>query len=438
MKSSAGVAVSLLIASLVLAGSACRAAESPVSGQAIDQRIQQYRTAEVTLRVTDAAGKPVAGTDVAIEMVRHKFLFGCNAFMLERCGTNSLDQRYAQRFSALFNYATLPFYWNAYEPRPGRTEQARLTKMAGWCRAGGIRPKGHPLCWHESAPRWLEGKPTDEIRRLQVARVEREVQAFKGLIDTWDVVNEVMSTPRVDKNNPVTRLCNERGPLDLIRTMFTASRGANPKAMLILNDYDTSPACSAQTGKFLEAGIPIDVIGIQSHFHTGCARSEETWAACQRFAKLGRPLHFTETTILSGRLKTDNDWNRTQSGWNTTAEGEQLQARQAVEFYRLLFSHPAVEALTWWDFSDLGAWMGAPSGLVRKDMSPKPAYDALVKLVKGQWWTGPLKLTTDAAGEVSFHGYLGQYAIQSGGGRAEFGVARCGKELLTVSIPAAR
>lgn len=61
--------------------------------------------------------------------------------------------------------------------------------------------------------------------------------------------------------------------------------------------------------------------------------------------------------------------------------------------YTLLYSHPAVQAITWWDFSDHHAWMGAPSGLVRADMSPKPLYERLLRLVWGEWatrWRGPV------------------------------------------------
>jgi hypothetical protein len=44
-------------------------------------------------------------------------------------------------------------------------------------------------------------------------------------------------------------------------------------------------------------------------------------------------------------------------------------------FYTLLFSHPAVAALIWWDLSDRGALPGAPAGLLREDVGFKPAYD---------------------------------------------------------------
>ena len=90
-------------------------------------------------------------------------------------------------------------------------------------------------------------------------------------------------------------------------------------------------------------------------------------AVCQSYAKLGLPIHFTETTLLSGvRDRQNNAWG------STTHEAETTQAHNAANFYMALFAHPAVQALTWWDFSDYHAWQNAPAGLVRADMSPKP------------------------------------------------------------------
>jgi hypothetical protein len=78
----------------------------------------------------------------------------------------------------------------------------------------------------------------------------------------------------------------------------------------------------------------------------------------------------------------------------------------------MLFSHPAVEAITWWDFSDYQAWQQAPAGLVRKDMSPKPAYDELKKLIKGRWWT-TAEVATGDDGAVTTRGFLGDYRIRA-------------------------
>ena len=76
---------------------------------------------------------------------------------------------------------------------------------------------------------------------------------------------------------------------------------------------------------------------------------------------------------------------------------------------------PSTPAITWWDFYD-GCWLGAPSGLLREDMSPKPAYVELKKLIKDKWWTGPQKLKTDAQGRATFRGFLGGFGKLAGCG----------------------
>ena len=161
--------------------------------------------------------------------------------------------------------------------------------------------------------------------------------------------------------------------------------------------------------------------------HGGYWGAARAWAVCERFAKFGKPLHFTETTILSGR--------RAKGGWSTSPEGEQRQARQAVEFYRTLFSHPAVEAIVWWDFSDQGAWQRAPAGMLRADLSPKPLYLALKKLIRRDWWTGPLARTTDAEGRVRFTGFLGEYEVAAAGRTASFRLDAPGACRVTATLP---
>ena len=109
---------------------------------------------------------------------------------------------------------------------------------------------------------------------------------------------------------------------------------------------------------------------------------------------------------------------------------------QVAELYRVLFSHPAVEAVTWWDFCDQGAWQGAPAGFLRDDTTPKPSYEALKRLIKKDWWTGPLKLTTDAAGRVTFRGFLGDYTIRTKAGQGAASLDRPGKQRRSVTVRA--
>lgn len=85
-----------------------------------------------------------------------------------------------------------------------------------------------------------------------------------------DVINEVVIMPIFNKyDNGLTRVCKELGRINLIKTVFEAARSTNPKATLILNDFDISPAYDILIEGCLEAGIEIDIIGIQSHMHQG-------------------------------------------------------------------------------------------------------------------------------------------------------------------------
>ena len=198
---------------------------------------------------------------------------------------------------------------------------------------------------------------------------------------------------------------------------FKSARKASPKATLLINDYRTDPSYAEKVISQLvdDSGQPLyDVIGIQSHMHGAYWGAQKAWEICERFAKFGKPLHFTETTLVSGEQGWDLRQQRKDLNfrWVSTSEGEKRQAQQVAEFYRVLFSHPAVEAITWWDFTDQNAWQQAPAGLVRDDMSPKPAYEELERLIKSNWWT---QTETDVAagGNTSFHGYFGQYEVNT-------------------------
>jgi GH35 family endo-1,4-beta-xylanase len=400
----------------------------PRNNQQIQRDIQRHRTAEITLTVVDEDGRPLSNCPVEVQQTRHRFLFGCNAYRLFQIEDPELQRAYEERFSDLLNFATLPFYWGSYEPQPGEPRAESRHEMARWCSAHGIRPKGHPLCWHEVPAPSLDDASVEEVETRQMERIEREVSEFAGEIDTWDVLNEGVVMPTEQWSDaPVGRLCGEIGAVELIKRCFERARAANPDATLLLNDYIVTEDYADLIEQCLDAGVEIDVIGIQSHQHAGYWGAEKAWEVCERFARFDLPLHFTETTLVSGRLKTDDDWKNRDRDWPTTPEGEARQAEQTVEFYRTLFSHPAVEAITWWDFSDYGAWMGAPAGFLRKDMTPKPAYTALHELIKDKWWTGPLKLTTDAEGHVRFRGYRGSYRLSVDGTTATFSADEIGK-----------
>ncbi len=381
-----------------------------------------HRKANARLQLKKADGTPLAGATVRIDQTGHQFLFGCGAFdtvaMMkipdEKHKAFLLDRM--QKWLGLFNYGTLPFYWGRYEPAEGQTAYAETLAAAKWLRERNVQVKGHPLCWHTVCASWLLQYDNDEIFRRQIDRIHRDVTAYKGVIDLWDVINEVVIMPDFDRyDNAVTRICREKGRMELVKAVFAAAKESNPEATLLINDFNTSEAYAQLIESLLEAGVPISAIGIQSHQHQGYWGLEKLHTVLERFSRFGLPIHFTENTLVSGDIMPAhivdlNDWQ--VDAWPSTPEGEERQAREISEMYFVLFAHPLVEAITTWDFND-GCWLKAPSGFVHEDNSLKPSYEALRQLIHGAWETH-LSLTADENGRVDFTGFKGDYALRCG------------------------
>lgn len=410
-----------------------------------DSLIREHRTADAVVTVT-LGGAPLANRQVTVAQRNHKFLFGNIGFDFIPLANDEVEgeeraklEGLAEKWLAVFNFATLPFYWGRFESERGRPDTARLLTTASWFADRGVAVKGHPLCWHTVQPDWLLPLSDDEILEAQKARIRREVTDFSGVIDTWDAINEAVIMPVFENGeNGITRICLANGRIATVRMAFETARESNPKAFLLLNDFDMSTAYECLIEGVLEAGIKIDALGLQSHMHQGYWGEEKILKILDRFARYGLPIHFTESTLVSGHLMPPeiedlNDYQVTD--WPSTPEGEARQADELVRHYKTLLSHPAVEAMTYWGLPD-GGWLNAPTGLVRLDGSPKPAYDALLGLVKGEWWLPPTPMTTDAEGRLRFDGFLGTYEISSEEGSASFQLERKGPAEVEIRLEA--
>lgn len=385
-----------------------------------------HRKAQAVLKILNPDGTPAAGKTVRADQTSAKFLFGCGAF--DSVALMKTEDEKAKAFLGermekwlkLFNYGTLPFYWGRYEPVEGQTAYPETMAAAKWLKERNVTVKGHPLCWHTACADWLMKLDNAEILRRQLERIHRDVTAFRGVIDMWDAINEVVIMPVFDKyDNAITRICQELGRVPLVKKVFAAAKESNPDAVFLINDFNTSPAYEHLLEDLLAADVPIDVIGIQSHQHQGFWGVDKLNDVLARFSRFGLPIHFTENTLISGKIMPAyiedlNDWQ--VDSWPSTPEGEERQAREISEMYTVLFEHPQVEAITTWDFND-GCWLKAPSGFVHEDNSEKPAYYALESLIHGAWETHET-LTADAEGRIAFSGFKGGYELKTDSGRA--------------------
>ena len=381
--------------------------------------IERNRKADATLRVTDAGGRPVAGARVTATQTGQEFLFGCNIFGFDHCGDAARDAAYKQRFEGLFNYATVGFYWRWYESERGRPNYAYTDQVVAWCVEHGIRLKGHPLLWGNEAgvPPWSKGQPAPELQR---ARVQEIMTRYRGKIGNWEVVNEPSheAQPKIDEP-------------------YRWARAADPAAHLIVNDYyvfaDGAPGFLKLLTEAQRAGVPFDGIGIQAHEpRTRRFPLERVQAILDRYAALGKTLQITEYEPTSGGAPIEG--SHLAGVWDEAA-----QADYAEKFYRVCFAHPAMRAITWWDLSDRGSWLPG-GGLVRADMSPKPVYARLRKLIREDWSTR-FEGATGADGRCAFRGFRGAYrvTVAAGGAKAEqdFELTKDGPREIVVRLAAA-
>jgi GH35 family endo-1,4-beta-xylanase len=121
-----------------------------------------------------------------------------------------------------------------------------------------------------------------------------------------------------------------------------------------------------------------------------------------QYAKLGVPVNISEITI---------------SAHPQLGDGFAFQKEVTERLYRLWFSHHATNGIIWWNMVDDTALVDPTrnenifkGGLLNRDMSPKPVWDAIERLIKKEWHTSE-RLAYDVVGSRSFRGFYGDYKV---------------------------
>lgn len=82
-----------------------------------------HRVGERILQLVDAAGVPLADTDVTVSQTRHAFGFGSTGFeLIPHANGESDDSALVDDWLGVFDTATVPFYRGDFEPQPGVTQ----------------------------------------------------------------------------------------------------------------------------------------------------------------------------------------------------------------------------------------------------------------------------------------------------------------------------
>lgn len=364
------------------------------------ERIEQYRKSDLTVRIVDDHGRPLRGARIRAHMLRHAYGFG--SFMepsLVEQGPDPDADQHRYWFLKLFNRATVPIYWADWGWADSQVRD-RYLRMAQWARDNDLAIRGHVLVYprFDILPAFMgrfRNSPA-EFQSKILAHISECVQATNpyGFRD-YDVTNELRDA------GDVLNVVGREGVVQ----WFAEARNFNSVSRMGLNEYGIltrGGATETEQGNYedwlrylSEHGQAADVIGIQGHFDNDVTAPERIWEILDRFAQFHVPVHITEFDLLS--------------------PDEEGQARYLRDFYTAVFSHPATEAITCWGFWEGQMWRPGAAWF-REDWSLKPAAQAYIDLVLGEWWTD-VSGRTDVNGEFRVSGFLGDYeiAVTSGG-----------------------
>ena len=393
---------SFLPAFLFVSLSCSAAPDPPFLLKEADARIEQIRKADAKIVVMGPNGRPMRDVKVQWVQTRHAFLFGCAALSLLNHKDAVQEAAYQKRFGDLFNFATVLTYWQDTDPEPDRRDLEKLAARVKRLNEMNIRVKGHPLILAGAAPGWAPKDP-DQVRDITHKRITDLVTRFRDKIEVWDVVGDATTAAGVQ--NGLGAWARQAGPVQFTADALTWARAANPHATLLYNDWKLDADYINLVKGVEKANAPLDVLGLEAHMGGGAEWPlTKVWETAEMFRPLGKSLHFSEITVPSDDPKADHS-----KSWPSTPEGEKRQADYVEKLYTIMFSHPSVQGIAWWNFVD-GDWDRNPGGLLRADLSSKPAYERLHHLIQEKWHTEATG-KTDASGAVTFRGFAGRYKI---------------------------
>lgn len=246
--------------------------------------------------------------------------------------------------------------WAELEPQAGdrRTHGAdRLVDFAG---RNSMAVRGHTLLWHESEPRWLADLSTRGTAAAMAQHIDATMLHWRGRVSTWDVVNEAVA-PEHGRPDFLRRtgLLNRLGP-DYLTQAFHIARAADPTARLAYNDFGCEHATAWSRRRrlgvlgllraLLQAGAPVQVLGVQAHLQAGQAFEAGEWRAfLAEVAALGLTIEVTELDVNCRALPP------------AAATRDAAAADLVRRFLEATLAEPAVRAVVTWGLTDRHSWI---------------------------------------------------------------------------------
>ncbi len=277
-------------------------------------------------------------------------------------------------------------------------------KMIEYGKKHSIKINGHTLIWHSQLPAFVRNmKDADSVKEFFTGHINTVAGRYSGKIASWDVVNEALNE---DGTMRKTIFLEKIGD-DYVTEAFRLAQAASPNTELVYNDYNNEQpkkraGCIGLIKKIQAAGVRIDAVGIQGHWHAGRIPLKDIEESLLEYSALGLKVMITELDIeVLPRNFQGADVNQQVAGnpaldpyVNGLPDSVQQQLANDYEaLFDLFLKHKdKITRVTFWGVNDGQSWLnGWPVRgrtnyplLFDREFKPKPAYYKVMALKTGE------------------------------------------------------
>jgi endo-1,4-beta-xylanase len=190
---------------------------------------------------------------------------------------------------------------DATEPNRGQFNFSSGDQIYNWATQRGMKVRGHTLAWHAQQPGWMQSLSGSSLRQAMIDHINGVMAHYKGKLAAWDVVNEAFAENGSRRSSNLQSTGN-----DWIEVAFRTARSADPSVKLCYNDYNIENWTYAKTQgvynmikDFKSRGVPIDCVGLQTHFTGGSSLPSNFQTTLSSFAALGVDVALTEVDVTN-------------------------------------------------------------------------------------------------------------------------------------------
>jgi endo-1,4-beta-xylanase len=349
------------------------------------KRIETIRKGNFIIQVTQN-GVAIPNKDLNIKLIKHHFPFGAAVNAEDVVEDNFKYKNFKKAFSlAVFENDLKIKSWSREKNRERTLEAMDILKKDN------IQTKGHVLIWpgfRYLTPEVKANKDNPEkVTQLVKAHVADILNATKGKVSHWDVVNECYT------NKDLQEITNSE---DILYEGFRLAKEMQPSTYRFINEYGIISKGGLDTKKqqwyydFIKridanTGGLVQGIGIQSHIGSDLTSPERVLEILAFYATLGKQISISEFTM--------------------DIQDPEIREQYTRDFLIAAFSHPSVVEFLFWGYTENEKMK---VDIFKHNGELGVMGKAYFDLVHGEWKTN-LNGKTDTEGFAKGAGFYGDY-----------------------------